>query len=385
MTTATEITPAELGIDQEKLEAVFARARRDVDDGTLPSCQLAIARHGRVAAFRSYGKAVQGGVDKPVSNDTLYHMFSCTKAIVAAGTWLLIERGQLKIDEKVAGIVPEFGSNGKDAITVEQLMLHAGGFPYAPFPGGKWGDREALLKAFAEWDLEFEPGSRYEYHATSAHWVLSEIILRRDGRDWREFVRQELLEPMGLDKIYVGLPEDLHARVADVVYAAPPVEPPGGWGVVTPEALLMINGTQPRRESLPGGGALASADQMALFYQALINGGTAPNGNKVLKSETIEYATEVRSEGYVDKDFGFPIKRGLSIIVAGGDGYSNYRGFGKTVSARAFGHAGAGGQIAWGDPETGISLCYFTNGFLDYLAEGRRTTALSSLAASCLA
>lgn len=385
MTLETTTSPAELGIDVEKLEAVFDRARRDVDDGTLPSCQVAVARHGRIAGFRSYGTAVQGGDEKAVTNETLYHMFSCTKAIVAAATWLLIERGQLRIDEKAGEIVPEFGTNGKDVISVEQLMLHVGGFPYAPFPGGRWGNHESLLEAFSSWELSFEPGSRYEYHATSAHWVLSEIIRRRDGRDWRDFIRQELLDPLGLDDLHVGLPDELHGRVADVVYAAPPVEPPGGWGVVTPEAILMINDPRPRRVSLPGGGAIATADQMALFYQMLVNGGKAPDGRQLLKPETIDYATEVRSEGLVDMMMGFPIKRGLSIIIAGDDGQSHMRGFGKTVSARAFGHGGAGGQIAWGDPETGISLGYFTNGFLDYLAEGRRITAISSLAGSCLA
>jgi CubicO group peptidase (beta-lactamase class C family) len=124
---------------------------------------------------------------------------------------------------------------------------------------------------------------------------------------------------------------------------------------------------------------------MALFYQVLINGGRTLDGRQVLKPQTIEYATAVRSQGYKDLFLDFPILRGLSIIVAGDDGFSNYRGFGKTVSARAFGHGGAGGQVAWGDPETGISLAYLTNGFLDFMLEGRRITAISSLAGSCLA
>jgi CubicO group peptidase (beta-lactamase class C family) len=69
--------------------------------------------------------------------------------------------------------------------------------------------------------------------------------------------------------------------------------------------------------------------------------------------------------------------------VAGGDGYAVYRGFGRTCSPRAFGHGGAGGQIAWGDPETGISVGYATNGFVDAIAMGRRVTAIGSLAANC--
>src|ERR1700674_310272 len=118
MIDATQMAtkPEELGIDSEKLEAVFARAKRDVDDGTLPSAQVAIARHGKLAGMRTYGSAVQGGVEKSATDDTLYHFYSSTKAVVSAAVWLLFEDGQLRLDEKVAEIIPEFGTNGKDAI-----------------------------------------------------------------------------------------------------------------------------------------------------------------------------------------------------------------------------------------------------------------------------
>ena len=154
--------PEDLGIDPERLEAVFARAKRDVDDGILPSAQVAIARHGKLAGTRTFGTAIQGGVEKPATDDTLYHVFSSTKAIVASAVWLLFESGQLRLDERVAQIIPEFGTNGKDVITVEQLMLHAGGFPYAPFKPELWDNHDALLEAFSRWRLNWPVDSRYE-------------------------------------------------------------------------------------------------------------------------------------------------------------------------------------------------------------------------------
>jgi CubicO group peptidase (beta-lactamase class C family) len=72
------------------------------------------------------------------------------------------------------------------------------------------------------------------------------------------------------------------------------------------------------------------------------------------------------------------------VVVAGDDGYAHMRGFGRTCSGRAFGHGGAGGQIAWGDPETGISVGYATNGFADTISMGRRITAIGSLAGACV-
>src|SRR5713226_1410577 len=121
--------PEDVGVDSEKLEAVFARAKRDVDEGVLPSAQVAVARNGRLAGMRTFGEAWQGGELKPAINDTLYTIFSCTKAIAGAAVWTLFEDNLLRLDERVADIIPEFGTNGKETVTVEQTLLHIGGFP----------------------------------------------------------------------------------------------------------------------------------------------------------------------------------------------------------------------------------------------------------------
>jgi len=376
--------PEDVGIDPERLEAVFARAKRDVDDGILESAQVAVARHGRLAGMRTFGRAAQGGVERPATDDTLYHIFSSTKAVVAAAAWLLFESGDLRLDERVAEIIPEFGTNGKEIITVEQLMLHAGGFPHAPFRPELWADRAALLDAFSRWRLNWPVDSRYEYHPTSAHWVLSEIIERRGGMPYKRFIRERVTGPMGLDELYVGRPVDQDHRVANVRWMSDPVEPPGGWGEVTPEAILRSNDLRYSSVGAPGGSGVASAASLALFYQPLINGGVTADGRRVMKAETIDFATRVRSKPHhLEPLLDIPTNRGLSIVVAGDDGNAAMRGLGRTCSPRAFGHGGAGGQIAWGDPETGISVGYCTNSFVDYTVFGRRITAISSLAGNC--
>jgi CubicO group peptidase (beta-lactamase class C family) len=377
-------TPEDVGIDSGRLEDVFARAQRDVDDGTLPSGQVAVARKGRLAAVRTFGSAVQGGVEQRATDETLYVIFSCTKAVVGVAVWLLFEEGLLRLDERVAEIIPEFGSNAKDAVTVEQVLTHTSGFPRAPMPPGTWTDRSMRVEAFSRWRLTWEPGSRFEYHATSAHWVLAEIIERRTGRDFRDFVRERVTGPMGLNELFVGLPDDFQERVADIRYVGEVIEPPGGWGEVTPEAILRFNEPSARQAGVPGGGGIASAAELAMFYQPLINGGETFDGKRVIKAETIAFATTVRTtERHRELTFGYPVNRALSVVVAGDDDKAYYRGFGRVVSSRAFGHGGAGGQIGWGDPVTGISLGYCTNGFVDWKTSGRRITALSSLAAKC--
>jgi CubicO group peptidase (beta-lactamase class C family) len=377
-------TPEEVGVDSEKLEAVYARAQRDIDQGMLPGAQVAIARNGKIAGMRTIGRAVQGGEDAPATDETLYCIFSCTKAVVAAAIWSLLEDGLLRLDERVAEIIPEFGTNGKDVVTIEQVLLHTGGFPYAPFKSEDWGDREALLRAFSQWRLTWEPGTRYEYHATSAHWVLAEIIQRRTGLDYKSYIRNRITGPMGLDELFVGLPAEERHRFAEIEWVGEMAPPPGGWGEVTPEAVLNFNRPDVIEAGAPGAGGVTSAAEMAMFYQVLLNGGETPDGTRVLKPETMEFALQVRNR-MPDPVFNVPANRGLSIIVAGDDGSAFMRGFGRVASGRAFGHAGAGGQIAWGDPETGISVGYCTNGFNDWMTAGRRVVAISSLAAGCAA
>lgn len=380
--------PEDAGVDPERLEALFERAKRDVDEGSLSSVQVAVARQGKVAGVATFGAATIAGREQPATNETLYPLFSCTKGIVGVAMWALLEDGSLHLDEKVADIIPEFGTNGKDVVTVEQLLLHTSGFPHAVVQPELWGDRAKLLEAFADWRLNWEPGARCEYHLMSAHFVLAEIIYRRTGMDHRAFIRQRLAEPMGLDELFVGAPPEVDSRVAEfkMTASAEANTTADDRGVqITPAMLLELNRPELRRVGLPGGGGIGGAAELAMFYQPLINGGATADGTRIFKQETVDFATRPRtSNQHRDPMYGnAPVNRALGVIVAGDDGYSHMRGFGRTASPFAFGHPGAGGQIAWGDPETGISVGYCIDGFTDWMAQGRRTTAISSIAGSC--
>ena len=159
MTITAVVDPESLGIDAGRLDELRTRVRREIDGGLLPSCQFALARDGRLAAFETVG-----GADP----DTRYVIFSATKAFVASAAWLLIGEGSLDIDRRVADYIPEFATNDKDVVTVEQVMLHTSGFPRAPLGAPAWADRDRRLEAFARWRLNWEPGTAHEYHPTSA-------------------------------------------------------------------------------------------------------------------------------------------------------------------------------------------------------------------------
>src|ERR1700675_4168957 len=153
--------PKEVGLDPAKVEELFKRAQREVTEGLLPSCQIAIARNGKIGAMKTFGRAVQGGAEKPATDDTLYCVFSCTKAIMSSAIWILIGDGKLEIGERAADIVAEFGSNGKKTITIQRVLLHVGAFPNAPSPQTDWNSREKRLARFKSCRLEFPVGQRF--------------------------------------------------------------------------------------------------------------------------------------------------------------------------------------------------------------------------------
>jgi CubicO group peptidase (beta-lactamase class C family) len=376
-------TPESVGVDSEKLEALFARVAKEVEEGLLPSAQVAVARGGRIAGMRSFGDA---------TNDTLYVVFSATKAITSAAGWLLVQEGKLDPSEKVAAIVPEFATNGKEVVTVEQLFTHTAGFPHAPFPPDEFLDRGKRLARFAKWRLGWEPGSRFEYHPSSSMYVIAELIERRSGSSFGDFVRRRIAEPLGLRDLWTGLPDAEHARLAPCVHVGEALTdedyrrlgfPPPPVTEVTEEAIQSFNRPEVRRAGIPGGGGTTTAGDLALFYQALLDGGRALAGAELWSAATLAEARRVRTGALRDPVFRKLVHRGLGIVIAG-DAERTYRGFGHTNSELAFGHNGAGGQLAWADPATGLSLGYCTNGHdRNVVRQARRGVGIASRAAAC--
>jgi len=354
-------------------------ATKRVGSAGLPSAQLAVARNGVVEAFETFG----AGHDS--AQPPLYSAFSTTKALVSSAVWLLLQDELLRLDERACDLVPGFG---KDAVLVEHLLTHTAGFPQAAMPPELWADPDARRAHMGAWELQWDPGSRFVYHATSTMWVLAEIIEVRAGVDFREFIRARIIQPLGLTDLHLGPSAPVTDRVAPVEHVGRPLP---GWvlrmlGVnladVSGEAYFeTYNQPAVRRVGVPSSGVVTTAADLTLFYQALLTG-CAPDGRVIWAPETLASALEVRTGDLVDPMTGKQANRALGVVVAGGRDRM-YRGFGKTCSARAFGHPGAGGQVAWADPETGLSFVFLTSGFdRNTVRLGLRMGALSKCAAS---
>ncbi len=363
----------------DAVKQLLDRCRRDIDDGVLPSCQVALALEGEVVVEEAFGDA---------TTDTRYSVYSATKPFVAATMWQLITEGLVSVERRAAEYVPEFATNGKDVVTVEQVMLHTGGFPQAPLKHPEWETPAGRRAPFARWWLNWEPGSVYEYHPTSAHWVLAEIINGVTGRDYRDAVAARVTEPLGLPRV-LGLPAGEQEGVATVEVWGEPVDPDVleaaigvreiDVGEVTEEALLAFNRPEVRAVGVPGGGGVMRAADLARFYQALLR-----NPGGLWEPAMLADVTGRVRNRLPDRVTTMPANRTLGLVQAGDDGWAPFRGFGRSPSPLAFGHNGAGGQVAFADPTTGLSLGYCTNGLdADVLRQWKRTYSIATKAAAC--
>lgn len=342
---------ADGGLRTDRIERLLATIDGHVADGRYPGAQVAIARHGRLLVDRTFGDARIVPERVPARDDTLWLLYSNTKVLVATALWRLCEDGAFGFDDRIADHLPDFARHGKRDVTILQVITHQGGFPNAQISREGWTDRDARLRSVCDFTLEWTPGSRVEYHALSAHWVLAALIERLCGRDFREQVRASVIEPLGLaHDLHMGLRPEQDARVSDMH------EPLADGGGQRP--LADSNNETWRRACAPGGGAYGTARAMAALYQMMLAGGTL-NGVRLLSPRTLAFAIRNHTGDRVDQFMRMPMHRGLGPHLRGHT--TSIRGLGSLAAPDAFGHGGVGSSYCWGDPGSGVSFAYLTN------------------------
>jgi CubicO group peptidase (beta-lactamase class C family) len=362
-----EADPAANGVDPERLERLYTLIESQIAEGRYPGAQVAMARNGKLLAARTFGRARLDPSPAPASAETVWRLNSQTKVITAATAWVLVERGALRFADRISDHVPEFAKNGKGEITLFEVLTHQGGFPSANVPEEAWADHELLRRSVCDFTLEWTPGSRVHYHGGSAHWVTAVLIEAVTGRDFREVIRSELLDPIGLSDVFVGVPEGEQGRCADMHEAK------DGRMQLTPQG----NSTAFRAAGIPGGGGYATATGMAALYQMLLAGGVL-NGVRVLGPRVIQFATRNHTGDRVDGQMQMPMHRGLGPHVRGTT--PTIRGLGTIATPTTYGHGGAGSSYSWADPESGVSFSYLTNAACEEPWHTARLDRISNLA-----
>ena len=383
--TVTNIAPAasfplpasdleSLGFRKGQIDRLIALIERHIGEGHYPGCQIALARHGKLALYRTFGNAVTDPKPRAAADDTLWLLYSNTKVVTAVTLWVLAERGLFSFSDKIADHVPGFASHAKGDITVLQTITHQAGFPNAVVGKRAWADHEQLREVVCDFPLEWTPGSKVHYHGLSAHWTLGVLIEAITSKDFRDVIRETVAEPLGLGReLYVGLPETEFGRAVDMH------EPTADGKGMQPSADA--NTPEWRKGGAPGGAGYGTARAMAALYQMMLQGGVL-NGTRLLSPRTLQYAIRNHTGDRVDEFMGMPMHRGLGPHLRGTT--ANIRGLGSFANPGVFGHGGVGTSYCWGDPDSGVSFAYITNNRIPDPWHSRRLDIVANLVHSAI-
>ena len=318
-----------------------------------------------------WGGYADRALTRPWQKDTLVNVYSTTKGMTAACVHQLIDRGLLELDQKVSHYWPEFGSNGKEEISVRHLLCHQAGLPAVdkPLPPEALFDWGTMTQALEEQEPLWQPGTKHGYHARTFGWLLGELVRRITAKSLGAYFQDEIAGPLGLD-FHIGLADQHHGRVAHITAVPPPppdAEPNLGRIMQTrPESFTAraflnppsyripdtANTLEWRRAELPASNGHGTAASIARLYGALACQG-AIDGIRILSSESIERARTEQSRGpdqvlIVETRFGL----GFMMSVPGATMGPN---------DKAFGHPGMGGSLGFADPEGRIGFGYVMN------------------------
>ena len=306
---------------------------------------------------------------QPWTRDTLVNVYSTTKGITAICANRLVDEGRIDLDAPAAYYWPEFAAEGKGRIPVRWLLCHKAGVAALreDVPAAlrfDWKFWTEALAAEAPW---WEPGAQHGYHALTYGHLVGEIVRRVDGRSLGRYFRDELAQPLALD-FHVGLAAEDDARVAEIVKAPP--SPPGvpnpfvaarksphslvgrvfGNPTLEPED---VNTRAWRAAELPAVNGHGTARGLARLYGALACDGTL-DGERVLSREQIARATREEAKGLDAVLAPMHSRFGLGFMLT-----QPMIPFGP--NPRSFGHPGAGGSIAFADPDAQLGFAYTMN------------------------
>jgi CubicO group peptidase (beta-lactamase class C family) len=383
--------PGTQGLDRGRLQHLKGAIAADIAKGLYFGAAIAVARHGELGMFEAIGHADQAG-KRPVQTDSVFSLFSVTKAFTNVLMFQAIEQGRLALTMKVADVIPEFAGRGRDAITFFHLITHSSGLPsvYTPKAGMCIDRLDEMIAAICENVFPAEaPGVRVDYSPLVSHAMMGEAVRRTDPkqRSYRQIVEDEILKPLKMRDTAVGLRRDLRER-----HLVP--DPRGNFAIDhLGHSNLGPNGAfQEEHAEMPWVGIVSTLGDMHRFAEMLRRGGEL-DGARIVSPTILEKArhnwTGDRPNEVYKK---LAESRGWQVMPAYiGLGFS-LRGevigntlFGTLTSPNTFGNYGAGTTIYWVDPKldmTFVGLCTGVMSSGDNILRWQRLTDIAVAAAT---
>lgn len=298
----------------------------------------------------------------PVRPDTLFPVFSVTKAVTATAVHLQAERGFLDIDAPIVTYWPEYGAHGKGAITTRHVMTHRAGVPAMPndVTPQRLLDWDWIIARLADMKPLCPPGERSIYHAMTFGYLLAEVVRRTDPqhRGFGEFVREEICSPLHIEDLWIGIPAAHDSRIARLTYGRNPMKSkwkPNAVRIASlPPAIDVTPGIynlpELHRCCLPAASGIMNARAGAKFFSLLANGGKV-DGVRLLSGERLLELTRLRENPtQIDEAVGSAVPVGIGGYYAGSN--DPIAGPGPHV----LWHPGAGGSIGWADLDSQLAV-----------------------------
>jgi CubicO group peptidase (beta-lactamase class C family) len=327
--------------------------------------QVAACLDGDLIVDDWTGSNGRGGT---VDGDTLFVMFSQTKAVSVTALHIQAERGFVDYEAPVVRYWPEFAPHGKDKVLVKHVLSYRSGVSAMPagLTAEQMYDWEWMVRALAEVEPVCPPDTRGTNQRLTIGWLVGEIVRRTDPqhRPFCQFIQDEICGPLGIEDLYMGLPGSEEPRVAELhrSYALLP-EGQHQQDPSLPSFLLPLvdfyNQPEVHEQCLPSGCGIWSARAGAQFWSLLARRGLARD-QRLLSEDRVRSFSIPRTDAFeVDSSAGFEHLWGV-----GGYMISGPFPFGETVigdGPHVLGHGGAGGLIGWADPDIGLSVAITHN------------------------
>jgi uncharacterized protein YbbC (DUF1343 family)/CubicO group peptidase (beta-lactamase class C family) len=343
--------PAAREKETVNFSAADTLVQEQVNDQAITGAVLLVGHNGRIVHQKAFGLRATTPRPEPMTVDTIFDLASLTKVVATTPSVMrMVQYGQVRLDEPVAHYIPDFGMNGKDTVTVRQLLTHYSGLRPDIDLNPPWEGREAAFRLSHEEKLQSPQGSLFVYSDTN-FMVLGELVQRLSGLTLDKYAEVHIFQPLGMKHTRFLPPAQWRSKIA-ATYA--------------PDRKQILRGTvhDPRADRMGGvaghAGLFSTADDLALYAQALISRKSILDGDIIEKMTTPQQppnATEVRGLGW-DIDSSFSSNRG-SLLPVG-----------------SFGHTGFTGTSMWIDPYTNTYVILLTNSVLP-----RQGAALISLRA----
>lgn len=367
------MTAAVQGICAPGFENVRAEFERNFAERGEVGASLAVTLDGEFVVDL-WGGHADAARTRPWQHDSLVNVYSTSKGMTALCAHLLADRGELDLDAPVARYWPEFAQAGKDGIPVRWLLSHRAGLigPRAPLTADDAHDWEKTCAVLAATEPWWEPGTAQGYHAVSFGFLIGEVVRRITGLSLGTFLRTEITDPLGAD-LYIGTPAAEHARCADsiapgeggglsealegVSTGAPPsldAHPFAALAIAMGHLPLGdVNSARCRSAEIPAANGNATAHGLATVYRGLATGDLVGSG-------TLAAMRELQS-GADERDLVLSVAAPGAMPFAWATGYmlNSFGHFGPNPGS--FGHGGAGGSLAFADPENRLSYAYTMN------------------------